>query len=332
MIIAAAAPSSAQQSTRALADSPTIRLGYFANITHAQALLGFGEHLFARDLPGVTVNGTTFNAGPDEMNAIFAGAIDIGYIGPGPAINGFVRSHGAVVIVAGAAGGGTLLVARSAAHITSVKDLGGKTVSVPQLGNTQDILLRQLLHDNNLKAADHGGSVRIVAVQNADTLTLFQKGSLDAAIVPEPWGSRLLATSGTSLVLDWNQIYGGTAPATVVVASASFAKDHANLIVQFLRAHRKLTEQLQETRAQGDGGATATLLNAQIKSLTGASLAPTVLAEALARTTFTTTIDQPSLSQFLAFSTTAGYLRAGSSLAGLVDTWPLAHINDSSIH
>src|SRR5205807_9539491 len=106
---------------------------------------------------------------------LFAGAIDIGCIGAGPAINGYVKSHGAVVIVAGAASGGSILVARAGSGIKSVKDLAGKTVSVPQIGNTQDILLRQLLSDNGLKPSDSGGSVRITAVQNADTLTLFTK-------------------------------------------------------------------------------------------------------------------------------------------------------------
>ncbi|MDB5076159.1 MAG: TauA [Chloroflexi bacterium] len=311
---------------------PTIHVGYFPNITHAQALLGFSEHAFTRYLPNVNVTATTFNAGPDEMNALFAGAIDIGYIGAGPAINGFVRSHGAVVIVAGAASGGSVLVARAGTNIKSVKDLAGKTVSVPQMGNTQDILLRQLLNENGLKPADHGGSVKVVAVQNADTLALFQKGDLDAALVPEPYGTRLIASVGAGIVLDWKQIYGGNVPVTVVVASAAFAKAHPDLLVRFLRVHRQLTNQLQATHYHKDSLGIEALLNAQIKTLTGKPLTSQILEKSLTKVTFSTSLDQAALSQFAGFSATAGYLKRGVNLAGLVDTWPLAHLNDQSIH
>ncbi len=72
---------------RTQAAGTVLRVGYFPNITHAQAILGFGQGTFARELRGVDVQGKVFNAGGDEINAIFAGAVDIGYIGPGPALN-----------------------------------------------------------------------------------------------------------------------------------------------------------------------------------------------------------------------------------------------------
>src|SRR5579864_2908219 len=150
LAIGSGAVRSAQTLSPVHADAATINVGYFPNITHAQAVLGFGEGTFARELPGVNVVGHVFNAGPDELNALFAGAVDIGYIGPGPAINGYVRSHGGVIIVAGAATGGSLLVARAGSGIISVKGLAGKRVAIPQLGNTQDILLRALLKDAGL--------------------------------------------------------------------------------------------------------------------------------------------------------------------------------------
>src|SRR5579864_5543462 len=244
LAIGSGAVRSAQTLSPVHADAATINVGYFPNITHAQAVLGFGEGTFARELPGVNVVGHIFNAGPDELNALFAGAIDIGYIGPGPAINGYVRSHGGLVIVAGASSGGALLVARKKSGISSLGDLAGKTVAVPQLGNTQDIELRALLKVNDLATTESGGSVRILAVQNADTLALFKRGDLDAALVPEPWGTRLVKQTGAHIVLDWKQIYGGTVPAAVVIVSAPFLKAHQDLVVRFLRVHAKLTRDL----------------------------------------------------------------------------------------
>ena len=71
----------------------SIKVGYFNNVTHAQALLMKSEksleNTFGKD---INVKWTAFNAGPAEVEALFAGDIDIGYIGPVPAISANVKS------------------------------------------------------------------------------------------------------------------------------------------------------------------------------------------------------------------------------------------------
>jgi len=87
-----------------------IRVGYFPNITHAQALVGLANGTFQKALgPQVAIETKVFNAGPSAIEALFAGAIDLTYIGPGPAINGYVRSGGSVRIISGACSGGAAL-------------------------------------------------------------------------------------------------------------------------------------------------------------------------------------------------------------------------------
>jgi ABC-type nitrate/sulfonate/bicarbonate transport system substrate-binding protein len=57
---------------------------------------------------------TSFNAGPSAVEALFAGAIDVTYVGPNPAVNGYVRSNGeALRVVAGAARGADRRKARA---------------------------------------------------------------------------------------------------------------------------------------------------------------------------------------------------------------------------
>jgi NitT/TauT family transport system substrate-binding protein len=92
----------------------TIRVGAFPNITHSQAMVGKANGFFQRALgPGVKIEWKTFNAGPAAIEALFAGAIDMTYIGPNPAIQGYVRSNGeALRIIAGATSGGASLVVR----------------------------------------------------------------------------------------------------------------------------------------------------------------------------------------------------------------------------
>lgn len=60
---------------------------------------------------------------------MFAGEVDIGYIGPIPAINGYIKSNGDVKIIAGATLNGALLVTRKGLVIDDIQELAGRTVS-----------------------------------------------------------------------------------------------------------------------------------------------------------------------------------------------------------
>ena len=115
-----------------------VHIGYFNNITHAQALMMKAEGTLDKSLgDDVNVKWTAFNAGPAEVEALFSGDIDIGYIGPVPAISANVKSKGDVVIISSATKGGAVLVKRKGSDINSVADLDGKVVAIPQIGNTQ---------------------------------------------------------------------------------------------------------------------------------------------------------------------------------------------------
>src|SRR5262245_476180 len=71
-----------------------VRIGYFANLSHAQAVLGVQSGEFAAAIAPARLTTRVFNAGPSLIEALFAGEIDIGYIGPGPALNGYAKSRG----------------------------------------------------------------------------------------------------------------------------------------------------------------------------------------------------------------------------------------------
>jgi NitT/TauT family transport system substrate-binding protein len=123
------------------AEPVNVRLGYFPNVTHAPALVGVEGGLFQKALGKNTLDVKTFNAGPEEVTALLAGALDIGYIGPNPSVNAYVQSNGeAVRVVGGSTSGGAYLVVKP--DINKASDLKGKRVASPQLGNTQDVALR----------------------------------------------------------------------------------------------------------------------------------------------------------------------------------------------
>src|SRR5438477_6074685 len=112
-----------------------VRIGYFANLTHAQAVLGVESGEFAKAVGPAEFKTKVFNAGPSLMEALAAGEIDIGYVGPGPVLNSNDKSRGeSVRVVSGCAANGVAIVARKDSGIKTVKDLAGKRIASPQHG------------------------------------------------------------------------------------------------------------------------------------------------------------------------------------------------------
>lgn len=79
---ATTAPSGSATAAKLSADE--VKIGYFPNLTHATALVGLKEGFFQQELGDTKIKEATFNAGPAEIEALNAGAIDIGWIGPSP--------------------------------------------------------------------------------------------------------------------------------------------------------------------------------------------------------------------------------------------------------
>ncbi|MFG2298643.1 ABC transporter substrate-binding protein, partial [Streptomyces sp. NPDC048603] len=114
-----------------------VRIGYFPNLTHATALVGLQEGLIAKELGGTKIKPQAFNAGPSEIEALNGGSLDIGFIGPSPSINAYVKSKGKNLrIISGSASGGVKLVVNPD-KIKTLDDLKGKKIATPQKGNTQ---------------------------------------------------------------------------------------------------------------------------------------------------------------------------------------------------
>lgn len=267
--------------TRPAPAEPVIRVGYFPNITHSQPIVGLAKGFFQKALgPGVTIQPRTFNAGPSEIEALFGRELDLGYIGPNPAINGFIRSKGkALRIVAGATSGGAVFVVRKDAGIVKAEELGGKRLASPQIGNTQDVALRAYLKQKGFTLKEKGGNVEVIPVANPDIFTLFVRKELDGAWVPEPWGARLIREANGRLFLDERDLWPeGKFVTTLVIVGASFLKDSPQLVRQWLEAHVKTTQWIHENPLEAKK-----LLNAKIKELTAAALAPGVLDEAFGR-------------------------------------------------
>ena len=262
--------------------SPTVvRVGAFPNITHPQPMVGKANGYFEKAMgPNVSIDWKTFNAGPSAIEALFAGAIDMAYIGPNPTINGYVRSQGeALRVVAGSASGGAALVVRADSGIFKPEDLHGKKIASPQQGNTQDVALRAWLKAHGMTSMDKGGDVRVMPMANPDQLTLFLKKDLDAAWAPEPWATRLIREGNGRLFLDERDLWPrGQFVVTNLIVSKKFLAEHRDLVKNWVRANVELTDWINGHQAEAKK-----LLNQQIQKETGRQLSAAVLDEAFAR-------------------------------------------------
>jgi sulfonate transport system substrate-binding protein len=264
-----------------LGQGTVIRVGAFPNITHPQAMIGKANGAFDKALGSqVKIDWKSFNAGPSAIEALFAGAIDMTYVGPNPAINGYVRSNGeALRIVAGATSGGAALVVRNDSGIQKPQDFHGKRIASPQMGNTQDVALRAWLKTNGLKTADKGGDVQVIPTANPDQLTLFLKKELDAAWAPEPWASRLIREANGRLFLDERTLWpNGQFITAHLIVNTKFLKEHPDLVKKWIAAHVELTDWIN-----GHLPEAKRLLNQQISKETGKALSPDVLNDSFGR-------------------------------------------------
>jgi NitT/TauT family transport system substrate-binding protein len=278
----AGGPGAAAASTPAKGgDDVTLRLGYFPNVTHASALVGVEGGLFEENLgDNVTLETATFNAGPAAVEALFSGAIDATYIGPNPAINAFAQSDGeAIRIVSGATSGGAFLVVNP--DIERPRDLEGKTIASPQLGNTQDVALRTWLEDKGFEAdTTGGGDVSVVPQDNAQTLELFRSGDIDGAWVPEPWATRLIDEGGGEILVDERDLWPkGRYVTTHLIVATEFLEENPEVVKQLLEgqvaANALISEDPEEAQdlvAQGIENATGTAIPPELVAATFESL------------------------------------------------------------
>ncbi|MDX8050029.1 ABC transporter substrate-binding protein [Lentzea sp. BCCO 10_0798] len=286
-----------------------VRLGYFPNVTHAAALIGVDKGLFAKDLGGTKLTTQTFNAGPDEVNALLGESLDIAYIGSGPAINAYAKSKGeAVKLIAGATSGGAQLVVKP--EINSIEDLKGKVVATPQLANTQDVSLKKFLAEKNLT-----GQVTVQNAENAASLDLFKRGDVQAAWAPQPWSARLVAEAGAKVLVDEKTLWeGGAFPTTVVIVRTKFLQEHPETVEAVLKGH---VAAIDWAKANSDEAKKS--VNASLEKLTSKKLGDKILDAAWDNIELTTDAQAKSFPQLAKDAVTAGVAKEAANVAGYAD-------------
>jgi len=242
--------------------SDVLRLGYFPNLNHAQVIIGLANGHFQKALSDnstssgeeggedIRIEEYVFSAGPSAIEALYAGQIDVAYVGPNPAINGYLASNGeGIRIISGSASGGAVFVVKNDTGIQSASDLGGKKFASPQLGNTQDVALRKYLIQSGYETVENGGNVTVVPVKPSDILTLMLKKEIDGAWVPEPWGARLVKEANGKILVDERDLWppDGKFVTTNIIARSDYLKNNPETIRKLINAHIDETIWINDT-------------------------------------------------------------------------------------
>jgi sulfonate transport system substrate-binding protein len=235
LLVAGVVAGCAGSTERSRGSAGVLRLGLFATLTHAVAHVGLGSGILQRDLGATRIEPTVLNSGFEASLGLLSGSLDAAFIGPWPAASLYLRS-GDVRVIAGAAVGGASLVVRSSAGISSPADLHGTRIAVPDVGNSQDVALRTWLHANGLEATDEGGDVSIVTADPSQLLGFFRLGRLDAAWIPEPYPTYLVAEGVARRFVDESTLWPGGRFATAsLVVSTAYLHAHPDVVDALVR-------------------------------------------------------------------------------------------------
>ena len=296
-----------------------LRIAYFPNIGHAIPIVGMEMEFFSEKInPNVEIQSRIFDSGPQVIESLFANSVDIAYVGPGPAINGFLNSeNNNVRILSGAASGGASFIVHPNSEINFASDFVGKKIAAPQIGNTQDVSLRNYLSENNLKTAEKGGSVIVYNIANPDIYTLFVKGDIDGAWVAEPWATILETELGGHRLFVEDDLWPDKQFASVLlIANIDYVEKNPEIISNFLLSHHETVKWINDNPVE-----TRNIFNSFLKSHLGQSLSDDVVDISLSHIEITSDPIPDSVYSFAEQANILGYLgRNGYDLSEIFYT------------
>lgn len=203
---------------------------------------------------------------------------------PLPAINGYTKSDGkSLKIIGGSASGGVKLVVNPK-KIKSLKDVKGKKIATPQLGNTQDVAFLNWIADQGWKvdAQSGKGDVTVVRTDNKITPDAFKAGSIDGAWVPEPTASKLVAEGG-KVLLDESTLWPDKKfVITNIIVSQKFLKAHPKVVEAVLKGSVAANKWINANPTEAKAAA-----NKQLEADSGKALPANVLDPAWSSIQFT---------------------------------------------
>ena len=293
-----------------------IRVAFFPSVVHAVPIIGMETQTFANNLNAdLDIQVKIFDSGPQVIESIFSNSVDIAYVGPGPVINGFLKSDGNdLKILAGAASGGASFVIQKNSGLDLIENYSGKRIAAPQISNTQDVSLRHYLAENGLVTAEKGGDVFVLNIANPDIYTLFAKGDIDGAWVPEPWATMLVEELDGVRLFDENEFWPENQFSSVLLIGRSdYIEKNPEIIKKWINANEKTAQWINNHPDESKK-----LYNEFLNSYMGRTLPQNIVEKSFSNIIITSEPLENSVYTFAERADALGYLgRDGYSLDGL---------------
>ena len=293
-----------------------IRVAFFPSVVHAVPIIGMETQTFANNLDDdLDIQVKIFDSGPQVIESVFSNSVDIAYVGPGPVINGFLKSDGNdLKILAGAASGGASFVIQKNSGLELIENYSGKRIAAPQISNTQDVSLRHYLAENGLKPAEKGGDVFVLNIANPDIYTLFAKGDIDGAWVPEPWATMLVEELDGVRLFDENEFWPENQFSSVLLIGRSdYIEKNPEIIKKWITANEKTVQWINNHPDESKK-----LYNEFLKSYMGRTLPQNIVEKSFSNIIITSEPLENSVHTFAERADALGYLgRDGYTLDGI---------------
>ncbi|AMB85489.1 sulfonate ABC transporter substrate-binding protein [Pseudomonas agarici] len=220
--------------TALAAEPATLRIGY--QKSSVSMVLAREHKLLDQALPGTQVQWVEFPSGPQLIEALNGGSLDIGNIGDIPPI--FAQAAGIDLVYIGvepADGRAEAIVVPKASDVRRVADLKGKRVALVKGSSAHNLFLKSLI-----KAGLQLSDVNLAYLSPADARAAFEQGKLDAWVIWDPYYSAALLDGSARLLSDGQGLsFGGS----LYVAAGAFARQHPQSIAPLLKAFGQAQQQ-----------------------------------------------------------------------------------------
>ena len=293
-----------------------IRVAFFPSIGHIIPIVGLEEKIFEKGIgEEKQIETKLFDSGPQVIESIFSGSIDIAYVGPGPIINGFLKSDGKdIKILSGAASGGASFIIQPNSGLESLENFDGKRIASPQISNSQDVSLRHYLESHGFKSVEKGGTVFVLNISNPDIYTLFAKGDIDGAWVPEPWATILVQELDGIRLFNEEKLWPNEEFASVLlIVRTEYLENNPETIQKWVESHEKTV-----TWINSNPDKSKSLFSSFLIDYMGKSLPTKIIDESFSNITITSDPIKNSVIIFAERADSLGYLgRDGYNLDGI---------------
>ena len=293
-----------------------LRVAFFPSIGHAVPIVGLENGIFQQEIGNkIEIETKIFDSGPQVIESIFASSIDIAYVGPGPIINGFLKSDGNdIKILSGAASGGASFIVQPNSGLDSIENFNGKRIASPQISNSQDVSLRYYLESNGLKPVEKGGTVFVLNISNPDIYTLFAKGDIDGAWVSEPWATLLVEELDGVRLFNEEKLWPGEQFASVLlIARTNYLENNPEIIQNWVKSHEETVLWINSNPDKSK-----IIFSNFLKNYMGKSLPSKIIDESFSNLEITSDPIKNSVLTFAERADSLGYLgRTGYNLDGI---------------